>query len=65
MTLRDLEKVEDKLPPPPVGEFVRVPHDFEDMDKATRGARDGQTILVGLGETMWYDQAWVQVNFKS
>ena len=54
-------KVIDKLPAAPEGEFVRVPHDFADMEKATRGARDGQTILVEAGETMWYDLAWIEV----
>jgi hypothetical protein len=61
VTLRDLEKVIDTLPPPPPGDVVRVPQDFEDMEKATRGAADGQTILVPAGETSWYEQAWVEV----
>jgi hypothetical protein len=52
VTLRDMEKVTDKLPPPPPGCTVLVPGDFADMEKATRGARDGQTILVGAGESV-------------
>lgn len=60
VTLRDLEKAIDTLPPPPPGGFVRVPQDFADMEKATRGAADGQTVLVPAGETRWYEQAWVE-----
>jgi len=29
------------------------------MEKATRGARDGQTILVRAGESLWYEQVRV------
>ena len=60
VTLRDWEKVHDGVPEAPAGAVARVPEDFADMEKATRGARDGQTIVVRAGLTAWYEQAWVE-----